>query len=216
MTQGCLRRAAYIFVCNLAQYFHPDSIYLLCREERGGGCGVWRESNFKIVVEIVYIGKYPRSYSMMYGETHRSNERGRGFCGFSREFLPVIGGGSTTVEGPKKVETSAEVVTGVFRSPGAVSELSVSFWVLSGTPEAGMGLVPPFVADDSTFLYSTESKLKTLKRWAAAAAAASDNKNGCECAVVRVSKPSMIMVVAWFSVVHLAVFPPEDRKSQKK
>lgn len=35
--------------------------------------------------------------------------------------LPVMGGGSTTVEGPKKDGMSPEVVTGVLRSPVWVS-----------------------------------------------------------------------------------------------
>ena len=32
--------------------------------------------------------------------------------------LPVMGGGSTTVDGPKKDGISPDVVTGVLRSPG--------------------------------------------------------------------------------------------------
>lgn len=35
--------------------------------------------------------------------------------------LPVIGGGSTTVDGPKNEGISLEVVTGVLRSPGSAS-----------------------------------------------------------------------------------------------
>lgn len=131
--------------------------------------------------------------------------------------LPVIGGGSTTVPGPKKEETSADVVTGVLRSLGTASELSTSGWALSGTPDAGTGLVPLLAPDDSTPRYSTESKLSTLKWRAAAAAAASVSRNcWCGCAVDSVSKPSMIMVVEGFSVGHLAVLPPEDRKSKKQ
>ena len=40
--------------------------------------------------------------------------------------LPVIGGGSTTVDGPKKDGISPDVVTGVLRSPGWVSGAAAS------------------------------------------------------------------------------------------
>lgn len=36
--------------------------------------------------------------------------------------LPLIGGGSTTVDGPKKDGISLDVVTGVFKSPVCASE----------------------------------------------------------------------------------------------
>lgn len=128
-----------------------------------------------------------------------------------------MGGGSTTVDGPKNEETSADVVTGVLRSPGTASVLSTSCWVLSGTPEAGIGLWPLFAPEDSTLRYNTESKLSTLK-WRAAAAAAASVKRNCwwGCVVENVSKPSIIMVVDEFSVGHLLVLPPEDKKSKKQ
>lgn len=78
-----------------------------------------------------------------------------------------MGGGSTTVEGPKKEGTSPEVVTGVLRSPDCGSEAAVS--VRSVTAVAalpGTGLPP-----EPMPLYRHVSKLRTLKCWAAAAAA---------------------------------------------
>lgn len=40
---------------------------------------------------------------------------------FRKHFLPVMGGGSTMVDGPKNDGISFDVVTGVFRSPVCVS-----------------------------------------------------------------------------------------------
>lgn len=73
--------------------------------------------------------------------------------------VPVMGGGSTTVEGPKKDGISPEVVTGVLRSPGWGSEAAVSLRsaVVAAWPGSGLPAVP-------TPLYSNwVSKLRTLK-----------------------------------------------------
>lgn len=71
-----------------------------------------------------------------------------------------MGGGSTTVEGPKKDGTSPDVVTGVLRSPGCVSGGGGS----SGAEQtdAGTGLQPLSTAVPE-FLYKQVSKLSTLK-----------------------------------------------------
>lgn len=83
-----------------------------------------------------------------------------------------MGGGSTTVLGPKKVGASPAVVTGVLRSPGAPSMPIVS--PSEAHTDAGVGL-PPELAPEPP-LYRQVSKLNTLK-WCAAAAAVSVKRN---------------------------------------
>lgn len=56
--------------------------------------------------------------------------------------LPVMGGGSTTVEGPKKEGMSPEVVTGVLRSPGWGSEAAGSLRSEAEAALPGTGLPP--------------------------------------------------------------------------
>lgn len=78
---------------------------------------------------------------------------------FSR-YSPVMGGGSTTDEGPKNEGMSLDVVTGVLRSPGCGSEGAGS-----STAEqvaAGTGL-PLLSALEPVLLYKHVSKLNTLK-----------------------------------------------------
>lgn len=82
-------------------------------------------------------------------------------------YSPVIGGGSTTVAGPKNEGISPDVVTGVLRSPCCGSE-----GVDSSAAEpvaAGTGL-PPLSMLELVPRYKQGSKLSTLKWWAAAAA----------------------------------------------
>lgn len=99
----------------------------------------------------------------------------------------MMGGGSTTVDGPKKEGPSPEVVTGVLRSPGgAASERSVT------GPAAGIGLPPAGLAGPRG--YRQVSKLRTLKWWAAAAALSVRRKLCPEVWGARVSRPSMIIV----------------------
>lgn len=61
-------------------------------------------------------------------------------------YSPVIGGGSTTVDGPKKDGMSPEVVTGVLRSPGCGSEgagSSIAEHVTAGTGLPLLSAVEP-------------------------------------------------------------------------
>jgi hypothetical protein len=60
-----------------------------------------------------------------------------------------MGGGSTTVEGPKKEGMSPEVVTGVLRSPGWASETAGSSAAVQAA--AGTGL-PPESTEVATLL----------------------------------------------------------------
>lgn len=83
-----------------------------------------------------------------------------------RAHSPVMGGGSTTVEGPKNEGTSPDVVTGVLRSPGCVSDGGGSSTAEQAA--AGTGL-PPLSTAILFVLYRHVSKLSTLK-WCAAAA----------------------------------------------
>lgn len=52
----------------------------------------------------------------------------------------MIGGGSTTVDGPKNDGILPEVAIGVLRSPGAGSGGAGSPWGSPQGPEAGAGL----------------------------------------------------------------------------
>ncbi|KAK6621569.1 hypothetical protein RUM44_001376 [Polyplax serrata] len=99
---------------------------------------------------------------------------------------PVIGGGSTTVEGPKNDGISPEVVTGVLRSPCCGSGAAGS--VLADSPEAaGTGLPPG--GPLGVPLYRHVSKLRTLK-----AAVSESRRAECGRCGGSVSKPSMVMV----------------------
>lgn len=100
---------------------------------------------------------------------------------------PVMGGGSTTVEGPKKEGPSPEVVTGVLRSPGGTASMRS----VTG-PAAGEGLPPAGLEGPRG--YRQVSKLSTLKWWAAAAADSVSRKLWWG---ARVSNPSMIIVADW-------------------
>lgn len=99
--------------------------------------------------------------------------------------LPVMGGGSTTVDGPKKDGMSPEVVTGVLRSPGWASAAASA----ARSPDAEAAAVAAVAGldgcDASFPLYRHVSKLSTLKWWAAAAAAATaaalSLRNSCWC-----------------------------------
>lgn len=61
-----------------------------------------------------------------------------------------MGGGSTTVEGPKKEGMSLDVVTGVLRSPACVSQGGGSS-VAAVQAAAGPGL-PPISMEEATVL----------------------------------------------------------------
>lgn len=139
-----------------------------------------------------------------------------------KNVLPVIVGGSTTVDGPKNDGISPDVVTGVFKSPVCVSQQlwfsSPDDWV---SPEwlnkLKCGWPPEFVVtvvvivvwilllfkkwwllllwfNDVAAVLNNVSKLKTLK-WAAAADSVKRNV-WCCWGATRVSNPSMIMAVA--------------------
>lgn len=105
-----------------------------------------------------------------------------------------MGGGSTTVEGPKNEGTSPDVVTGVLRSPGWVSDGGGSSTAEQAA--AGTGL-PPLSTEILLVLYRHVSKLSTLK-WCAAAADSVNKKAEAWwwwwCCAGSVSRPSMIMV----------------------
>lgn len=61
------------------------------------------------VLRSCFVGlhRLPHGLDTVWGSSERSSD----------SMDPVIGGGSTTVDGPKKDGMSPEVVTGVLRSP---------------------------------------------------------------------------------------------------
>lgn len=136
-----------------------------------------------------------------------------------RKDSPVIGGGSTTVEGPKKDGMSLDVVTGVLRSPGCGSEGAGSS--AAKQVAAGIGL-PPLSILDPVLLYKHVSKLNTLKWFAATAAADSVSRKGDGwwwwwwwwwwCCAGSVSRPSMIMVDDVL-LIPVAAGPPATKQS---
>lgn len=69
------------------------------------------------------------------------------------------------MEGPKNEGTSPDVVTGVLRSPGWVSDGGGS----STAEQAAVGMGLPPLSTEPLVLYKHVSKLSTLK-WCAAAA----------------------------------------------
>lgn len=76
-------------------------------------------------------------------------------------FLPVMGGGSTTVDGPKKLGISPDVVTGVLRSPDCGSEAALRSSPVSD-PGAPVAALPGTGLPPLTPLYRQVSKLMTL------------------------------------------------------
>lgn len=131
-----------------------------------------------------------------------------------------MGGGSTTVLGPKKLGTSLDVVTGVLRSPDWVSQGDGSSTGMQ--VDAGIGLPPLLTL--VPVLYKQVSKLKTLKWWAAAAAALSVKRKAEEwwwwwwCWLGSVSKVSMIILPLfdWFSATTGSFFLISNSQGERR